>query len=123
MRYAVAILLALCAFAARAETLYGYAGGAAIQLEVGDVPVEVPDCTTSPTAQATCVSAVEGAGFVANVVSACSESVSSGDVIATQPPGGAEAEEGSVVVIRVSTGVACAKSRGSRLGFGLGVNR
>ncbi len=75
--------------------------------DLAPAAITVPDCTTSPTSSAACVSAVESAGLVADTSAACSDSVTSGDVVATAPPAGTEVLAGSIVSIYVSTGVAC----------------
>jgi beta-lactam-binding protein with PASTA domain len=64
---------------------------------------EVPDVVGE--AEEAAITAIEGAGFEASVLTAHSDSVAAGDVISQTPAGGAEALEGSVVTIRVSLGV------------------
>jgi hypothetical protein len=85
-----------------------------------DGGVVVPDCTNSPTSQATCVASVEGAGFVASVVERCSNSVADGNVISTNPVASTPAEPGSTVNIRVSNGEMCSSAGGrSRMSIGI----
>lgn len=125
MRLILAVLLLACAPASRAADAWGGSWGTSWGSSWGASTaalVEVPDCTTSPTAQASCVSAVEGAGFVSSVVSLCHDTVASGNVISTTPPAAAEAEEGSTVVIRVANGEACETPKGRRLGLGIGIS-
>jgi hypothetical protein len=89
----------------------------------GDAPGStVPDCTSSPTDEADCVSDIEGAGLSASVVERCSDAAV-GVVVSTAPPAGTEVTAGSTVVVRVSTGVACVPGdgQGSRLGIGLSI--
>ena len=62
----------------------------------------VPDVTGLTQAQA--VAAIEGAGFVAAVITASSDTVLEGLVISQDPLGGASAASGATVTITVSTG-------------------
>ena len=62
----------------------------------------VPDVVGN--SESTALSKVEGAGFTVDTVHQFSDSVTSGQVISTNPPGGTQAVSGSTVTIAVSKG-------------------
>jgi serine/threonine-protein kinase len=68
----------------------------------GAEPIEIPDVTGMPAADA--ASAIESAGFVPVTVEEYSDDVDEGDVIATDPPGGQVSGKGGEVRIIVSLG-------------------
>lgn len=118
-RLAIAGLLALAwpAMASFDEGAFAPGAFSDQAFDFGVALVEVPDCTSAATAQAACVSEIEGAGFAALVVSRCSRTVEAGYVIATSPAAGTMAREGSAVVVRVASGP-CGGARPYK-GFGL----
>jgi beta-lactam-binding protein with PASTA domain/uncharacterized protein YhjY with autotransporter beta-barrel domain len=80
------------------------APGSTVNLAVslGPEPVEVPDVVGQAQDDAT--TAIEGAGFVANVTGANDPDVPEGTVIGQDPAGGASAPPGSTVTLVVSLG-------------------
>lgn len=82
-------------------------------LWAADEPVAVPDVDDPGTAQADAVLAIEGAGLVANVVTAYSSVIPVGEVISQDPAAGTLVSPGSTVTITVSLGDAPQPSGGS----------
>lgn len=73
-------------------------------LWAADEPVAVPDVDDPGTTQADAVLAIEGAGLVANVLTAHSSLIPVGEVISQDPAAGTLVAPGSTVTITVSLG-------------------
>lgn len=75
-------------------------------LWAADEPVAVPDVDDAGTSQAAAVAAIEGAGLIAQVLTAYSSTIPAGEVISQEPAAGTLVAPGSTVTITVSLGVA-----------------
>ena len=96
--------------------LVGFAGGAAINLEIGEAgTVEVPDVVGDDEATATAT--LEGAGFVVSVSSDYSATVAAGNVVSQNPLAGTQAAVGATIAIIVSLGAATGAGGGILLRY------